>query len=92
MVKKQINDINRNHKVRVYYNDKRQNDICQPVIDMVETYLRKQFPGRRLVRFSKLNGKCEIYGLNSVEIKVIEVVEPMTKRKELFYQIVKKII
>lgn len=62
----------------------------QAIIDMVETYLRKQFPGRRLIRYTKLNGKCEIYGLNRLEIKVIEVVEPMTKQKELFYQIVTK--
>lgn len=62
----------------------------QVIIDMVETYLRKQFPGRRLIRYTKLNGKCEIYGLNNIEIKVIDMVEPMTKQKELFYQIVSK--
>ena len=55
------------------------------VYQKIESYLRKEFPGRKLFRYILLKNKgAEIYGFGKMQIKVV-----LPNETDLFYQLIK---
>jgi len=52
---------------------------------IIEEYLKKQFPKKKLQKLPKIHDKnYELYGIMSIQIKVIQV------ENDIFYQVIKK--
>lgn len=57
--------------------------IGKKLDEKVKAYLRREFPGKVLNRYIKINVQHEIYGLDGMTIKVVHMGE-----KEIGYQLV----